>query len=120
MMFHQPCSVNCDGSSSEVRKRPSVGTSQSTPTITRMMWIGAFPTNRRMRWAVVSCSCGSSSATVVISLDLPPEAANVQRQDRNHEHEEEDGDRGAVAEVADAAERGAPHVERDHVRVVLH
>ena len=30
MMFHQPCSVNCVGSSSEVRKRPSVGTSQNS------------------------------------------------------------------------------------------
>ena len=51
--------------------------------------------------------------------DLPPEAADVEQQHRDHEQEQEHGDRRAEPEVVDAAERRAPHRERDHVRVVL-
>ena len=40
---------------------------------------------------------------------------DVEGEHGDDEHEQEDGDRRADAEVVDAAERRAPHRERDHV-----
>src|SRR3954447_21267305 len=62
---------------------------------------------------------GPASASAVAILDLPPESADVEEQDRDDEQEQEHGDRGAEAEVVDAAEALAPHLHGNHGGVGL-
>src|SRR5919108_5889443 len=114
---HQPVWLISVAPNRDVRKRPSVGTSQRIPTKTRTRWTGAFPTMRRMRAATLSLGAGrrASAAAVATRSDLPPEAADVEGQDWDDEEEEEDRNRRTEPEVADAAERGPPHGKRDHV-----
>jgi len=48
---HHPPEAMSEGSSREVKKRPSVGISQSTAITTSRMCTGSVPTTRRMRAA---------------------------------------------------------------------
>src|SRR5262249_12284159 len=55
---HQPCEASSDAGRIEVANRPTVGTSQSRPTTTSSIWIGALATVRRIRDETLSRGAG--------------------------------------------------------------
>jgi hypothetical protein len=66
---HQPFSWKSGGESSEVSRRPSVGTSQMRPIATRRNWTGALLSARTIFAEALSSSRrgrGTSTASVAI------------------------------------------------------
>src|SRR6185437_408364 len=69
---HQPFEASADTGRIEVRKRPTVGTTQSAPSTTSTMLSGPLAAMRRMRAATVSCGSGITIAGAAAAISAPP------------------------------------------------